>query len=136
MIRYGFKRETVYGELKIGGGEVEGLPGVVGYRKGLVESGSEVVEEWRVRRGRDSGVHNQEGNRLFTLYEGYESDVELEVGLSHYRENNIRLMDANEGFIKVASMSLIENLESSDSAGLRGRPIGGGGLNDGPDFGP
>ena len=58
VVRHSFKREAVYGELKIRRGEAKGLPGVVGNGESLVESGSEGVEERCVRGGGDRGVHN------------------------------------------------------------------------------
>ena len=48
VVRHGFEREAVYGELKVSWGEAKGLPGVVGNGESLVESGSEGVKEWCV----------------------------------------------------------------------------------------
>ena len=58
VVRHCFQGEAVYGELEISGGEAEGLPGVVGNGEGLVESGSEGVEERWVRGGGNRGVDN------------------------------------------------------------------------------
>ena len=85
VIRHSLEGEAVNGELKISGSEAKGLPGVVGHRESLVESGSEGVEKRRVRGGGDRGVDNGQGNRPFTVDEGFESDRELGVGLPQNR---------------------------------------------------
>ena len=70
VIRHGIKREAVNGELEVGGGESEGLPGIVGDGEGLVEAGGEGLKKGGVGSGGDGGVDNGEGDGVFTVDKG------------------------------------------------------------------
>ena len=62
VVRHSLKVDAVYGKLKVGGGEAEGLPGVVGYREGLVESGSKGVKKRCIGGGGNRSVNNGKSN--------------------------------------------------------------------------
>ena len=72
VIRLGIKREAMNGELEVGGGESEGLPGVVGDGEGLIEAGGESLKKGRIGSGKDGGFNNRECNGVFTIDKGLE----------------------------------------------------------------
>ena len=72
VIRHGIKREAVNGELEVGGGQSEGLPGVVGDGEGLIEAGGESLKKGGIGGGGDGGVDNGEGDGAFTVDKGLE----------------------------------------------------------------
>ena len=72
VIRHGFKGEAVNGELEVGGGESEGLPGVVGDGEGLIQAGGECLKKGGIGSGGDGGVDNGEGDGALTVDKGLE----------------------------------------------------------------
>ena len=60
------------GELEVGGGESEGLPGVVGDGEGQIEAGGESLKKGGIGSGGDGGVDNGEGDGAFTVDKGLE----------------------------------------------------------------
>ena len=60
------------GELEVGGGEAEGLPGVVGDGEGLIEAGGKSLKKGGVGCSGDGGVDNGEGDGAFTVDKGLE----------------------------------------------------------------
>ena len=81
VIRHGVKREAVNGELEVGGGKSEGLPGIVGNGEGLVEAGGESLKKGGVGSGGNGGVDNGEGDGALTVDKGLERNRKLGVGL-------------------------------------------------------
>ena len=64
------------GELEVGGGEAESLPGVIGDGEGLIEAGVEGLEKGGVGRGGNGGIDKGETNGALSINKGLERDVE------------------------------------------------------------
>ena len=123
------------GELEVGGGEAEGLPGVIGDGEGLIEAGGNGLKKGGVGRGGDGGVDNGEDDGALVVDKGLERNRELGVGLFEDGGSDVREADTDQGFVRVRGMRSAGGVKPSGSAGKRRRALRRRGLHNGRDFG-
>ena len=135
VLWHGVEGKAVNGELEVGGGEVESLPGVIGDWEGLIEAGGKGLKKGSVGRGGDGSVDNGEGDGVFAIDKGLERNRKLGVGLFKDGGSNVREADTDKGFVRVRGMRSAGGIEPSGSAGEGRRALRRRGLHDGRDFG-
>ena len=116
VIWHGIEGKAVNGELEVGGGKGESLPGAIGDGQGLIEAGGKGLKKGDIRRDGDGSGSNGESDGTFAIGKELNGNRELGVSLFEDRGTNVSEADMDEGFFRVKGMRSAGGVEPSGSA--------------------
>ena len=114
---------------------MEGHPGVVADREGLIELVGESIKKGRVGSSRDGGVDNSEGDSTIIIDKDFEADREAGISFPQEGGGQIGPADVDKIAFGMGGRYVPAGVESPCGTGERRRTLGRGGLNNGRDLG-